>query len=1181
MNRRANQLAHHLRHCGVGPESRVGLSLERSAEAMIALLGVLKAGAAYVPLDPTYPQERIATIVEDAAPVVLLTQQGLVAALPTEFASVICLDTDWPALAQENDDNPESETSDENVAYVIYTSGSTGKPKGVQLSFGALENLIRWQLTHAKLPEARTLQFTTLNFDVSFQEIFATWCSGGTLVMVAEAVRRDAMQLWGYVAERAVERLFLPAVALQQLAEVAESVEVAVASLREVITAGEQLRVTPPLVRLFDRLPACRLENQYGPTESHVVTAYALTGEPAQWPGLPPIGRPLDNTQIYLLDSRLQPVPIGVTGELYVGGDNLARGYLYRPDLTAERFIPDDFAASEGRRLYKTGDLARWRADGDIEFLGRNDSQVKIRGYRVEPGETEAALLEHEGVRDAVVMAIGDGSDRRLAAYVVCHSDQAPSVGELREFVKNKLPEYMWPSVFTRMEALPLTPSGKVNRRALPPPDLVNPLGEDGYVAPRTATEAGLAEIWQAVLKLPTVGVNDNFFALGGHSLLATQVMSRLRAAFDVELPVRHLFESPTVAELAAIVEEQRVGKSRPAQADGNEREKAMADDTARKQALLAERQALLARLAELEATLQSEDETDEGRPIAPGVAATTEAAAASPAQFIPRRPDRSRAPLSFAQQRLWFIHQLDPQSSAYNMPTAIRLCGDLQVAALDRSLNEIIRRHDALRTTFEVIDNLPVQVIAPSLVLKLAVERLDHLPESEREAAASRRVEEEARRPFDLAHGPLFRASLLKLSPQDHVLLATLPHIVSDGWSIGVLVAELTALYEAYSQGKPSPLEPLPIQYADFAAWQRQWLSGDVLDAQLSYWKEQLAGVPTLINLPADRPRPVRQSFRGAEVQLLIVRPTAEALNQLSQSQGVTLFMTLLAAYQTLLARYTRQEDIVVGIPIANRNRKELEGLIGFFVNSLVMRTDLSGAPTFIELLARVREVALGAYAYQDLPFEMILEAMQLERTLSHNPLFQAVFTMLNTPNESLELPGLSIGPFRGEVETEKFDLTLRVMEEEAGLQISLGYNTDIFDAARIQRMAGHFKNLLESIVAHPESRLGALPLLDEAERQQVLYTWNPTTSFTLTHTLHELFQLQAASRPDAIALSCRDSQLSYGELNQRANQLAGFLRRRGVGPEQVVALLLERTPQALISMLAVLKTGGAYLPL
>src|SRR5262245_19594893 len=524
LNRRANQLARRLRRRGVGPECRVGLSLERSVEAMIALLGVLKAGAAYVPLDPAYPRERLAMIIEDAAPVILLTQQRLLGVLPTNPADLICMDADWFHIERTSGDNPASETLGDKIAYVLYTSGSTGKPKGVQMSYGALENIILWE--HAKaLAGARTLQFTTLNFDASFQEIFATWCSGGTLVLVEEEVRRDAQQLWRYICERAIERVFLPAVALQQLAEAAEGEKSTSTSLREIITAGEQLRITPPLVSLFNRLPSCALENQYGPTERHVATAYALTGAAAQWPLLPPIGRPLYNTQIYLLDAQLQPVPLGVAGELYIGGDILARGYLNRADLTAERFIPDGLAAGSGRRLYKTGDLARRRADGAIEFLGRNDSQVKIRGYRVEVGEVEAVLLEHKGVRNAVVMALGDGSDKRLVAYLVCHGASPPSAEELRGFVKSKLPEYMRPSVFIWVEALPLTPSGKVNRRALPPPDLTNRLGEDNYVAPRAGTEARLAEIWQTVLKLPRVGVNDDFFTLGGHSLLAMQVM--------------------------------------------------------------------------------------------------------------------------------------------------------------------------------------------------------------------------------------------------------------------------------------------------------------------------------------------------------------------------------------------------------------------------------------------------------------------------------------------------------------------------------------------------------------------------------------------------------------------------------------------------------------------------------
>src|ERR1043166_5811680 len=823
---RANQLAHYLGKLGVGPEVKVGVFMERSLEMMIAVLGIVKAGAAYVPLDPNYPAERLSFMLADAAVEVLITQTALVYRLPANDAHVLCWEREWERIAQERDTTPVRRASADNLLYVIYTSGSTGQPKGVAMTHRGVYQLLSWQGRNLALEAGqRTLQMASLSFDVSFQEIFAAWCSGGTLVLLSEAERRDVPKLLAYIKAAGIERLFLPFVALQQLAELADEE----LKVREVIASGEQLRITPPLIKFFSELQDCVLYNQYGPSESHVVTSFKLTGTPDSWPALPPLGRPLDNSQTYILDDQLQPVPIGVVGELYIGGSSLSRGYLNRPELTAARFIPNPFGAA-GTRLYQTGDQAKYQSDGNIEYAGRGDQQVKFRGYRIELGEIEAVLDQHPGVSEAVVMARASADGRqRLVAYVVAET----TINELREFLQQRLPEYMVPGVFVPLPELPLTPSGKVNRKALPEPDGSRPELEKEYVAPRTAVEEVLAGIWSEVLGVEEIGIEDNFFELGGHSLLATQVVSRVREAFRVELPLSELFERATIGELAVVVEAGLRGGSESA---------------------------------------------DEPIRVAP----------------------RSEAlPLSFAQQRLWFLDQLEPGTATYNIPIGIRLSGQLNVAALEQSLSEVVRRHETLRTRFVSVDGAAQQVISAAEPVKLLVTELGGLAAAEQEKETIRLANEEAAQPFDLEHGPLWRGQLIRLNGAEHVLLFTMHHIISDGWSMGVLVREVSALYEAYMNGADSSLAELPIQYADFAVWQREYLQGAVLERQLQYWREQLAGAPPVLHLPADHPRPAIQTYRGAQAHVQFSPEVSAELKQLSQREGVTLFMTLLAVWQ------------------------------------------------------------------------------------------------------------------------------------------------------------------------------------------------------------------------------------------------------------------------------------------
>ncbi len=1152
LDARANQLAHYLQSLGVGADVAVGLCCERAPEMIVGLLGILKAGGVYVPLDPGYPAQRLAFLIADTHLPVLLTQDRLREHLPAFQGALLCLDSGWSEIAHSPATRLPGTVTPEQLAYIIYTSGSTGMPKGVAMSHAALVNLCTWQhRTSAHPAGTRTLQFASLSFDVASQEIFCTLGSGQTVVLLSEEMRSDPARLLSFINAEAIGRLFLPVVALHQLAEVAAFARKIPATLREVIIAGEQLQMTAQVVRLFERLPNCRLVNQYGPSESHVVSAYVLAHSPQSWPMAPPIGRPIANTKLYVLDSLMQPVPVGVVGELHIGGRALARGYLHRPELTAERFVPSPFGSQAATRLYKSGDLGRYLPDGTIEFVGRVDSQVKIRGYRIELGEIEVALREQSHVKEVVVVARGEPGEsqgeRRLVAYVVPTTAEALTSQQLREALHARLPSYMVPSIFVLLPALPVNSNGKVDRHALPAPRRSDISQEERYEVPRTLAESQMARIWQEVLHLEQVGVRDNFFSLGGHSLLATRLIARIRNAFGVELPLRSVFTMPTIADLTQQIEEIR--------------------------------------------------RTSQGIQLPP----------------IFHTDLMGHVPLSYAQQRLWFLDQWEPESPFYTIPVTLSLTGQLNYAALEQSFNEIVQRHQSLRTTFVMYEGYPVQVIAPSLTVVLPVVDLRGLPEGERVACSRAFCAEGIRYPFDLSRGPLLRAFLLRLNEAEHVLLLTLHHIVSDGWSMDVLFHDLELLYGAFAAGKSSPLSDLPIQYADFALWQRQWLQGEMLEQHLDAWKAQLAGVPVVLELPTDHPRPGVQSTRGAHHAFAFPSDLTRQMKVLSRQEGVTLFMLLLAAFQVLLLRYSGQKDIVVGTPIANRTRAELEDLIGCFINMLVLRTDLSGNPSFCELLSRVREVALHAYAHQDLPFEQLVEAIQPERSLSHSPLFQVMFVWQDSSEQAWKLPGLTLHPLQIESGTAKFDLTLFLWEQADHIEGVLEYNTDLFEAPTIERLLAHYEHLLESAVAQPWQPLASLQLFSEAEREQMLVHWNnsgygqsefdipfindasasssahmhsqiapgiaPGTSLALS--LAECFAEQVTRTPDAVALACVEEQWTYQQLDVQARRMAHYLRLQGIGPDSLVAILAERGVLLVTTMLAVFNVGGTYLPL
>ena len=1522
LNERANRLAHHLRSLCVGPESLVAVCLERSNEMLAGLLAILKAGGAFVPLDPAYPPQRLASMLQDAQPRVVLTKQRWLEKLSASEAELVCLDRESETLAHESGENLRETVTPENLAYVIYTSGSSGVPKGVAITHASLLNLINWhQRVYHVSPADRATQVAGVAFDAAVWEVWPYLTAGASIHIADEETRLSPEKLIAWLNTNRISISFLPTPLAEAVLAEPWPQEV---SLQTLLTGGDRLRRAPRSGLPF------QLANNYGPTENTVVTTWTFVNESDASATPPPIGRPVDNTQVYVLDRELRLAPIGIAGELFIGGENLARGYWHSPDLTAERFIPHPFSLKPAARLYRTGDRVRVLNDGQIEFLGRVDEQVKVRGFRIELGEIEAALGEQEEVKEAVVVASEDSAgEKRLVAYVVpraavqgsdrertdleqqhvahwqtlyddtyaadepaaheslfnitgwnssytgepipaaemrewqesslarilalrprrvleigcgtgllllqvaphCESytgtdfspvaldyvrRQLPSLGleaprvklwqrlahefegiedasfdavvlnsvvqyfpdldyfmrvlggalnavkpggfvylgdlrnhrlleafhasvqlhqagpstdsatlkqrvrrnieteeellldpalfaalrerfpqiggvevqlqrgrahneltrfryqvvlhvgeraeitdyaiidwqkeklnldalrqllvankpellvvqhvpnarvwadvrfaellnqsrdsetatdlcvsaratqadaidpedawtlsetlpyevdvrwsgagageyfdvvfsktlpnlwtrseepkpltqyannplrnrlarqlipRLRAQLEEKLPDYMIPASFVLLDALPLTPNGKVDRRALPVPGETRSDQAGDFVAPNNPLEELLGRLWAEVLALESVGMRDDFFALGGHSLLATRLISRVRESFGVELPVRSLFEAPTVRELAAHVEA------------------ALRDPT--------------------------------GEQAPPIIRVSRDAS----------------LPLSFAQQRLWFLHELEPTSSFYNVPIAVRLRGRLQIDAMQRALNEIVQRHESLRTSFPTIEAQAVQSIAPTLVLELPLIDLSTLPPDEREHEAQQRATEAARMPFKLATGPLVRASLLRLDAEDHVLLVTMHHIVSDGWSMGVLIKEVGALYRAFVDGKPSPPSPLgelPVQYADFAVWQRRWLAGEVFATHLRYWKRQLGGALPVLKLPTDKPRPDVQSFRGSSESLQLPLSLAQQLNVLSKREGVTLFMLLLAAFKALLARYTEQFDIVIGSPIANRNRVELEGLIGFFVNTLTLRTDLSGNPTFRELVGRVRAVALEAYAHQDMPFEQLVEQMQPERTMSRNPLFQVMFQMENTPKEELPLPGLVLSPVEVERVTTQFDLSFDVMENDEGLVAVAEYSTDLFDKTTISSMLRRWQILLEGVVANPEARLDELPLLSGAEREQLLAEWNETREVSpAERSVQELFEAQVAARPDAVAVVSDQEPLTFAELNRRANRLAHFLAAQGMGPESVVGVFMDPSAEMIVALLGILKSGAAYLPL
>ncbi|MFO0762765.1 MAG: amino acid adenylation domain-containing protein [Byssovorax sp.] len=1119
LDRRANRLAHHLRRQGVGPEEVVGLRLGRGAALVIGLLGILKAGGAYLPLDPTFPPQRVSGLLADARASVLVTDREGELSIGPGAWRVVRLDADAALIAAESDARPEVEMLPQNLAYVIFTSGSTGKPKGVAIEHRQLVSYVRGVSARLSLPEGGSYaHVSTIAADLGHTVLFPPLASGGTLHLIAEELTTDPAALADYFERRPIDCL---KIVPSHLAALLAAPRPERLMPREVLVLGGEPSSWEMVERLSALRPSCRIFNHYGPTETTVgVLTYAVTpGARPVGAAIVPLGRPLPGAEIYLLDGAMQPSPIGVPGEIYVGGAQVGRGYLNQPERTAERFVDDPFRAPRGGKLYRTGDRARALPDGTFVFSGRTDDQVKIRGYRIELAEIEAALRLHPALTGAAVIAAGEvPSERRLVAYVAAApGPEAPSPEALRLFLGERLPSYMLPSSFVVMEALPLLPNGKIDRRALPAPDPgEQTAGLDGD-APRTPIEEVLAGIWADVLGKPRIGIHERFTDLGGHSLLAIQIVARARDAFQRQIPLRAIFEAPTIAGLA-----ERVA-----------------------------------------ATMRAEEGL-EAPPIAP----------------ISRGgPLR----LSSAQERLWFLHQLDPDDPSYNITGALRLSGPLDTGALAQALGAVVARHEVLRTTFATDDGRPVQIIHAPAPVELPVRDLSGRPEVEREASVRNEVAFEAEQPFDLADGPLLRCRLLRLGAEEHLLLLTMHHIVSDARTRAIFSRELSAFYAAFKDGRSVSLPPLPIQYADYAAWQRSWLSGAVLGKKLDYWRRQLDGATRALELPIDHPRPAVPTRRGQRRTIRFSPALSEAVAALARREGTTLFMVLLAAFDVLLFRYTGQEDFVVGSPVLDRPRPELEGLIGFFLNTVVLRATVTGELSFLELLGQVRETCLGAYTHQDVPFERLVEELEPDRELGRSPLFQVLFTLDGAPREreSAVLPGLKRRPADVPSSTAKYDLSLGMIDGPGGLAASIEYRTELFEQETIDRMLGHLQALLEGIVADPSRAVGDLPLLSEAERRTLL-AWNETgADYPRDLCAHQLFEEQVERTPGAIAVVFEGFSLTYRELDRRSNQLAHHLKGRGVRPGQLVGILVERSLDMVVSMLAVLKAGGAYVPL
>ncbi|WFR71257.1 amino acid adenylation domain-containing protein [Prescottella defluvii] len=1113
LDTRSSRIARVLIDQGVGPESYVALGIQRSVESVLAVWAVTKTGAAFVPVDPNYPLERIEHMLADSGAGLGLTVSAHRDQLPGTVAWLALDDPEFEAECEARSDAPVTDADRteplglNHAAYVVYTSGSTGRPKGVVVTHQGLDNFAIDQVERlGATAESRTLHFATPSFDGAVFEYLQAFGPGATMV-IAEPTVFGGADLARLLADEHVTHAFITTAALSTVDPTGLD------EFAEVVFGGEAC--PPELVARW--APGRQLHNAYGPTETTIMTnisAPMTVGAPIT------IGGPIRGVGELVLDRRLQPVPVGVPGELYVTGVGLARGYHRRPGLSAERFVANPFG-KPGERMYRTGDIVRWRPDHTIEYVGRTDFQVKVRGYRIELGEIDAALMDHPAVSFAVTLGLpGPAGDTVLASYVVPPAGATVDAAELTARLSSHLPAHMVPAVITVLDEIPLTPVGKLDRAALPEPVFAFATGESGaFRAPTNPLEYTLSDIFTEVLGVERVGIDDSFFDLGGNSLIATRVTARLASVLDADVPVRALFEAPTIHGLAQWIARER------------------------------------------------ETATAHGRPA------------------LVRRERPDRIPLSLAQQRMWFINQFDTASAAYDIPMAVRLTGALDVYALHAAVGDLLERHESLRTAYPIVDQVPTQRVYPAGAV-LA----DLAPVTVRDGRELHdRLATLAAAGFDVTTAPPVRAELIRIDENEHVLMIVMHHICADGYSMAPLGRDLMAAYTARAAGAAPQWAPLPVQYADFTLWQHELLGSDadpdsLLRRQLEFWVGELAGLPDVIQLPTDRPRPVQQSFRGDRVEFQIPVELHAAVTALAHRHGASMFMAIHAALATLLARLADTDDIAIGTPIAGRGEADLDELVGMFVNTLVLRTRVDHGASFDDILREAREADLAAFGHAEVPFERLVEEINPPRSTSYSPLFQVSIEFQNNERPRLELPGLVVEGVGVDAHVAKEDLELVLAEEftddgsPAGISASLDFASDLFDASTIRSFTQRFVRILEAVTADPERAVGDIEILDSAELAELAPAAG--NSDASPHVWPELLAGAASIDPESIALSYLGGTLTYRELDERSNRLARVLADRGVGPETFVALGMPRSIEEILSIWAVAKAGAAFVP-
>ena len=1110
LNKRANKFARYLVKIGIKPESKIGICLDRSFEMVCSTLAVLKCGASFVPLDPSYPKERLRYIVNDSELTVLITDSDLSVLFKDEPVTELLIDKKNEIIEDQSDETLNISVSPNNMAYIIYTSGSTGKPKGVMLQHSSLINFAYDAIGDFNIgQDSRVLQFASFSFDAAVGEIFMALLSGATLVIAERETSMSVEAITDFINKNEISHATLPPSLLSLMDEEK------ITGRKTIISVGDSCPWDLAL-RWSDKH---KFFNGYGPTEATIGAVWDVVDPKYFYKSITtPIGKPIGNVKVYILDKMMRLVPVGVEGEIYIGGFGVGRGYLNRPELTAQKFVPDPFTTDDGERLYKTGDKGKYLRDGSIEFVGRVDFQVKIRGYRIELGEIEAAINQFENVKTSVVTAVKDSyGNERLVAYIIPeHKDF--NTEALKDYLREKLPDFMVPSLIITMDSFPLTPNGKVDRKALPAPENIEL--QQPIVLPRTATEELIANIWADVLKLDKVGIHQNFFEIGGHSLLATQVISRLKESFKFEIPLKTLFDYPTVQLLAAEIEKLELGES--------------------------------GELPELKKVNRSE-----------------------------------KIPLSFSQRRLWFLNELKPDDPSYNITNAFIIKGVLDVTLLQQSVNKMIERHEILRTVFDEELGKPYQKILDGSGIDIPLIDLSMLPRKEKIDKAKNLAKNEAQKPFNLKKGPLIRLVIIKIEEDEYVTIFSLHHIIADGWSIPILIKETVGIYEALKKGADIDLPALEIQYADYAAWQKEFMEGDLYKKELEYWKNELKGIPPVLDLPTDKPRPSIQTFNGAKYKFSLPLELINELKGLSRTQNLTLFMTMLAVFQTLLHKYSAQKDVVVGTPIAGRTNAKLENLIGFFVNNLVIRTQFDKNLTFKDLLKKVRETTLGAFTNQDMPFDKLVEELQPVRDLSHTPIFQVMFVFQNIPVNNINIPEFELKPFEFASGTTTYDLSLTLNENQDGMSCIFEYNTDLYYESTIERLANYYKYLLQLLVKDLKKKIGNVQLISDSEKEKYLVALNNTVAvYPDKATVHGIFEKLTEDNPSNVALyyaatpDDAPQTLTYAELNKRANKLANYLIDKGIKKEDRVAIFLDRSFEMIESVLGILKAGGAFMP-